>query len=1250
MRRLFRVCLPSRLLLTGVIFAVPATSPALAATHPEAINSAARAIPSVKNYDNLPLAFEANRGQANDRVKFLARSPGYSLFLTDSGALLSLGRGRCVPDATKSQSDGNSCHATRDMIRMTLDGTPNQHVVNATGEAQLPGKVNYFLGNNPAKWQTDLPTYARVRMSEIYPGIDLVYYGNGRQLEYDFVVAPGVSPAPIRLSFDGQKHLSIAPNGDLVLEGAYGFAAFHKPVIYQQSHGKRQAVAGTFRLTTASQISFAVGSYDHTQPLIIDPVLVYASYLGGSGADGNGDVGNDIAVDSGGNAYVVGMTTSTDLPITAGSFQSKNNAPTSGQSYTVFVTKFNATGTALIYSTYLGGTGGDVGYGIALDAMNNAYLTGTTYSADFPITCGAFQTANAEAAINRPTAFVAKLNAAGSGLLYSTYLGGSGNANAVGLGDTGQAIAVKGTNAYVTGHTVSIDFPTTDTAFQTKFAASGTASNAFVTAVSSDGTSLVYSTYLGGAGSNGTGDIGNAIVLDSAGDAFVAGSTASPNFPVTSGVVQASLTASTNAFITELNPTGDDLIYSTYLGGTGGDSATAITVDGSGFAYVGGTTYSSDFPLTDRVVESSSLGLGAYLSAGINGGAFVSKLSKDGSALEYSTYFEGLSTTINGLTVDSSGNLYLTGNAPWQGNGTFGGFQTTPDALSIPASNQSAAYLVKLDPDATVFEYATLFGGSNLDGANAIAMNGPGNIYLTGVSNSPDLPATSGAYQTKKTAAGLKSDAFVASFSLTSETNQTTYPGMPSNVATTLVALGNAQITLTCYGEGSIPSDAWSMSVGVWLTANNGPSIPPTGTISFWDESGNYDYADPYVVSVLQPPGSGLQFGFTDGESYDAPTSPFSVYWYANYSGDAVYAPSSTSGTVSSPGCPPPPDFRRPLARQGNASRVPLQPSTIHGNGPSQLSSHPISTRLSRLGPKFILPPAVLHGTTGTSSAMSYTWAQDTPACLAPSLLPLSVTVQPVSRLYGAPNPTFTYMVAGLLNGDTVQVAPQTTATASSPVGMYPITATVTGPATANYKITVNSAMLTVTPASLAVTVQNETHYAGAADFLYPYTIAGLVNGDTVTVVAQAAVTPWSPPGSYPITATVTGAALSNYALTVVPGTLQIIPRPLPQRPIWPRQPMTQGPQPSALPLTVMPSGSKSKLSNTTADPAVALPVQPLSLSDTPLSPSPAAEPPEILINTTSPAVEDDARPDSMKPDAKQKARDAAPVAVPKTP
>ncbi|HEV8306236.1 MAG TPA: SBBP repeat-containing protein, partial [Methylomirabilota bacterium] len=502
------------LLLPSLVGAWPGLSPAMSSP-PSAPDSSASRVGIVEGYGRLPLAFEANRGQTDPRVDFLARGRGYTLFLTPTEAVLVL---KATPGRSRpaSPAEGDAVLGpAAGVVRMKLVGANSSPRV--VGLDALPGRVHYFLGNDPTRWRTDIPTYARVRYDEVYPGVSLVYYGRQGQLEYDLVVAPGADPAPIRLAFEGAEGLALEAGGDLVVRTAHGELRLHAPVVYQEVQGTRVPVPARFTLVSEPcpaaechvaplTVGVAVAAYDSRHPLVIDPVLIYSTFLGGSGAD----EGFGIAVDAAGSAYVTGWTASASFPTTAGALDTTFN----GGSADAFVTKLNSTGSALVYSTYLGGSGEDKSQAIAVDAAGNAYVTGWTDSSDFPTTAGAFQTALG----GGRDAFVAKLNPSGSGLVYSTYLGGSGNESNVDF-SPGIALDAAG-NAYVTGGTSSSNFPTTAGAFQTSL---GGSFDAFVTKLNPTGTALVYSTYLGGSGD----DQGHGIQVDASGHAYVTGYTGS---------------------------------------------------------------------------------------------------------------------------------------------------------------------------------------------------------------------------------------------------------------------------------------------------------------------------------------------------------------------------------------------------------------------------------------------------------------------------------------------------------------------------------------------------------------------------------------------------------------------------------------------------------------------------------------------------------------------------------------------------
>ena len=631
--------------LTLIGAAKLSSAPNLAAPR---LTSEKRAIVAA-GYANLPLSFEPNLGQTDAGVRFLAHGPGYTLFLTRAEAVLSM-RGS-LRDPRPKNNDPQSA-----VVRIALRGAASSPSIE--GVDRLPAKSNYFIGNDPNRWRTEVPNYARIELKNVYPGIDLIYHGVERgQLEYDFRLAPGADPKLVRLSFKGGKRLALDRDGNLVVSVGNSKLIERAPVIYQGDGGERRTVAGRWVLRGADTAGFRLARYDRRRPIVIDPVLVYSSYLGGSG----GDSGHGIAVDSSGDAYVTGDTFSTDFPTTSGVFQTSNNG-TSQSASNAFVSKFNPSqqgAASLVYSTFLGGSGhlglGDDGAGIVVDSSGKAYVAGTTFSSNFPTTSGAFQTSNNAAAISASNAFVTELNSTGTALIYSTYLGGSGTDHVGGDKVAGIALGSSG-KVYVTGSTYSADFPTTSGAFQTSNnAAAISARNAFVTELNSTGTGLNYSTYLGGSG----GDTGAGIAIDSSGDAYITGAANSTDFPTTSGAFQTSNSGHGVAFVTELNSTGTGLNYSTYLGGSGGDAGAGIAVDSSGDAHVTGSTFSTDFPTTSGVFQTSN--------NDASGTAFVTELNSTGTALNYSTYLGGSGDANGngdagaGIAVDSSNNTYVTG-------------------------------------------------------------------------------------------------------------------------------------------------------------------------------------------------------------------------------------------------------------------------------------------------------------------------------------------------------------------------------------------------------------------------------------------------------------------------------------------------------------------------------------------------------------------------------------------------------------
>ena len=742
-------------------------------------------------FGRLPMSFEPNLGQAAPEVRFLARGRGYSLFLNARAAVLA------VPEGTSTQSGngrleengiepsgahsfplGHSAPATEarvHLVRMELEGARPD--APSTSMEPQPGVSSYFLGNDPSQWHSGIPNFARVGFRGVYPGIDLAYYGTSGRLEYDFTVAPGADPNRIRLAFPGAQGVRIGAGGSLEIPAGAGSLTLGRPVVYQMTNGRRRPIEASFRLLAAGCVGFALGRYDRSRPLIIDPTLAYSTFLGGTVAEYI--VG--AASDSSGNAYVTGLTISLDFPTTAGAFQSVNFASAGNAVSTAFIAKMNASGTALLYSTYLGGNAiantahqqGDYGHAIRVDAAGTAYVTGWTYSANFPVTAGAFQLGNRTAAYGRATGFVTRLNAAGTALVYSTYLGGS-------TLDEPEALALDASgNAYVAGITFSSDFPVTGSAYQKSNRSAPIGGyNDFVAKLNPSGTGLVYSTYLGGSNDSG-GGLGssfwtNPIAVDKAGNAYMAGFTESGDFPVTPGAVQPTNYAAFGGYeitVTKLNPTGSGLVYSTYLGGSSGSLSQGLGIDGAGNAYVAGFTSDRDFPVTKGAFQTTNR---AASTAGNTGAStyngFLTKINATGSALVYSTYLGGTAGPWGGdgvmsLGVDANGYAYAGGYATSADFPvTAGAFQTKNRGAwqcCVNPTYASNAFLTVLNPAGTGLYYSTFFGGSGVqnpngpgaygDSAYAVALGPSGRIFLAGAAASANFPVTRGSFETKFT-------------------------------------------------------------------------------------------------------------------------------------------------------------------------------------------------------------------------------------------------------------------------------------------------------------------------------------------------------------------------------------------------------------------------------------------------------------------------------------------------------------------
>jgi hypothetical protein len=665
------------------------------------------------------LGFEPNVGETDQRVDYLARTGSATVFLTPTAAVFAMQKpppGPPSPDPNAvagMPSPTLAAPSSNGGVAVYLQIVGANPAARPLGQEKVPGSVNYFIGNNPANWHTNIPTFGRVEYPNVLAGIDLAYYGGPGGLEYDFVLSPGADAHAIALKFAGADGVEITTQGYLVVHTAAGDLVQHAPVLYQNVGGQRQPVSGQFSLDSGL-VRFDVGVYDHSRPLVIDPlVLGYSTYLSGPVFQAQGE---RVAPGPDGSVYVAGYA-GPDFPATPGTFQ-----PVSGGGYDAFVAKLAPRGGGqadLVWSTFLGGGSAEEVLGFAVDAQGNAYVAGPTESTDFPTTPGAFQPNYGGGAFD---AYAAKISADGGSLLYSTYLGGSGD-------DRAEAVAVDAAgSAYVTGRTKSSDFPTTPGAFDQGYHA---AQDVFVVKLTPAGDGLEYGTYLGG----NQDELGAGIAVDAAGAAYVTGYTYSSNFPTTRGAFDPSYNGGGDAFIVKLLPDGSGLAYSTFLGGSRTEGAGGIAVDGAGDAYVTGGTNSPDFPTTPGAFQTK-------LAGDFDG--YVAKLSAAGDSLVFSTYLGGTNLdSPNGIAVDASGSAFVAGStASWN-------FPITPDAFQ-KTNKAGDGFLTQLKPDGSGLIYSTFLGGSAGDGIQGMAVDARGNVFVTGITMSADFPTTPGAFQTGK--------------------------------------------------------------------------------------------------------------------------------------------------------------------------------------------------------------------------------------------------------------------------------------------------------------------------------------------------------------------------------------------------------------------------------------------------------------------------------------------------------------------
>ncbi len=930
------------------------------------------------SFSRLPLCFEPSPSQPDGSATFLARGNGYRLFLAPAEAVLSL-----KPVAAAQSST----------LRMKFLGA--NAGARLSGLEALPGKVNYITGNDPAQWRLDVPAFAKVRYEQAYPGVDLVFYGNQRQLEYDLIVAPGADPRAIALRFEGAERIEIDEAGELVLEVGGQDLRFHKPLVYQETGRVRKEVAGRFVLRPSENgravvpiVGFQIAAYDTTQPLIIDPVLAYATYLGGSKRDSGW-----MTFDSAGSMYAFGETTSANFP---------QAAPALAGGEDVFVCKFNAAGNALLWTTFLGGSGNDNGMSIFFDGSGNVFVFGDTSSTNFP-TQNAAQPAFGGVGTNpfggpARDGFLAKLDASGH-VLFSTYIGGSGDESMTlfqpdsagniyaygqtsshdfpthlalqptfGGGQWDKFIAkynASGTRLYATylggsgdewgvtqllfdgsqnpifvGSTSSPDFPTTVGAFQRTYGGGGTDlldGDLFVTKLKADGSALIFSTYLGGSGDEG----GNIQILDSSGNMILAGGTSSPNFP-TKNPVQAALGGSTDMFVTKLKADGSGLIFSTYLGGSGGESACpTVQADSSGNLFVCGGTGSTDYP-TKNAAQAS-------FGGGSGGDLCVTKLNPAGDTILFSTYFGGSGTDGGGLRLDANGNFYLIGQTTSPNLPTLNAFQPSygggGSMYGMP-SMFGDAFVAKFNAGSGALIWSTYYGGKDEDAVYGAMLDAAGNVYLGGNTASTNLPTANpiqagyggGAHDSfvaKITAAGgLEFSSYYGGngdeqalfvrnasgdmylFGTTTSTDlktvgalQSTYGGGESDMfIAKITPSGGATFSIlpvnqsypTSGGSGSVQvsgSGAWSVvNNNTWIHITSGGSGSGNSTVQYTVDA-NAGAARTGVLTIAGQTFSVIQ----DGQAAGLTLSPTSQTLPAagGVYGVSVTAPSTTAWTAT---------------------------------------------------------------------------------------------------------------------------------------------------------------------------------------------------------------------------------------------------------------------------------------------------------------------------------------------------------------
>lgn len=641
-----------------------------------------------------PLAFEANRGQAHSSVQYLARTSNFTLFLTDRELVAA---------------------ASGAGFRMTLEGS--DPLSRWTAESKPAGVTSYLKGRDPAKWITKVPNYAALRR-RVYPGIDMVLRGTRQRLEYQFEIAAHADPALLRFAFRDAA-ASLSPTGGLVLHTPKGDFRHEEPAAYQISGGKRRNVSIAFTLSEEKTAGFHLGDYDSAFPLVIDPVISYYGFYGGSA----GDSAAAAAADPSGDLYVTGWTDSLQFPLGGSPYRDYNSGARD-----IFVSKLYSNG-AFVWSTYIGGTNNDEATALAIDSYGNSYLTGATSSPDFPTTTTAFQHTYGGGG----DAFVIKLNVEGSSLTYSSYLGGSGL-------ESGRGVAADGLGyATFTGYTSSTDFPVS----KAHQSASGGGEDVFLFKLHANSSEVIYSTYFGGSAD----DEAHAVALDANGGAYITGRSTCSTLPAGAALGPG---GGTDIFVMKWKSAGGGADYITCAGGNGVDSGQAIAVDSQGSAYVTGFTSSTDFPVYLPLQSAYGGALGGSI-----GDAFVFKLNAAGSSLLYSTYLGGgRDDWGQSIAVDSLGSAFVSGI-------TFSNDLPKAAGVPGPAAGVRSGFLARLSPQGTSVAQSYFFEGIAASDRYALALDMKGGLYVAGGASS-NFRIPSAAAPPLRNFTGPVQDAFLA--------------------------------------------------------------------------------------------------------------------------------------------------------------------------------------------------------------------------------------------------------------------------------------------------------------------------------------------------------------------------------------------------------------------------------------------------------------------------------------------------------